>query len=90
MRDRPNLICFVAVALLLYSLCGLAAVSLELDTAERDFAALENEYTAAVSEQKMLTERLDEGLDDSKLEELARQRLGLVMPGEKIFYFTDR
>ncbi len=90
MRDRPNLICFVAVALLLYSLCSLAAVSLKLDTAERDFAALEKEYTAAVSEQKMLTERLAEGRDDSELEELARERLGLVMPGEKVFYFLNR
>ena len=90
MRDRPSLICFVAVALLLYSLCGLAAVSMNLDTAERDFAALEKEYKTVVNEQEMLMARLDEGLDDSKLEELARERLGLVMPGEKIFYFSDR
>lgn len=90
MRDRPELICFVAVALLLYALCGLAAVSLKLDAAEKSFAALEKEYAAAVSEQKALTEKLEEGLDDSDLEELARERLGLVMPGEKIFYFTYR
>lgn len=90
MGDRPNLICFVAVALLLYSLFSLAAVSLKLNTAEREFAAFEKEYEVAVSEQKMLTERLDEGLDDSDIEELARQRLGLVMPGERIFYFSDR
>lgn len=88
MRDRPELICFVAVALLLYALCGLAAASLKLDAAEKSFAVLEKEYTAAVSEQEMLTEKLAEALDDSELEELARERLGLVMPGEKVFYFS--
>ena len=29
-----------------------------------------------------------EGLSDEQLQQLARQRLGLVLPGEKIFYFT--
>ena len=34
---------------------------------------------------------LDAGMSDEELERLARERLALVLPGEKIFYFvTDR
>ena len=90
MRDRPSLISFVAVALLVYSLCILAAASLKLDSAEKDLAALEEEYALLVSEQETLTARLESGLSDDELERLARERLGLVMPGEKIFYFSER
>ena len=90
MRDRPYLICFVAVALLLYSLCSLAAVAWQLEAAEKDFRRLEEEYAAVKNEQKMLSAQLESGLDDSEIEEMARERLGLVMPGEKIFYFSNR
>ena len=90
MRDRPSLISFVAVALLVYSLCILAAASLKLDSAEKDLAALEEKYALLVSEQETLTARLESGLSDDELERLARERLGLVMPGEKIFYFSER
>ncbi len=90
MCDRPSLISFVAVALLVYSLCSLAAASLKLDSAEKDLAALEEEYALLVSEQETLTARLESGLSDDELERLARERLGLVMPGEKIFYFSER
>lgn len=88
MRDRPNLICFVAVALLLYSLCSLAAVAWKVEAAEKEHCRLEEEYAAVKTEHEMLTTRLENGLDDREIEELARERLGLVMPGEKIFYFS--
>ena len=35
-----------------------------------------------------LREKLEAGLSDEELERLARERLGLVKPGDKIFYFT--
>lgn len=90
MRDRPSLISFVAVALLIYSMCSLAAASLKLSSAEKQLAALEGEYLLLVSEQETLKARLESELTDSELERLARERLGLVMPGEKIFYFSER
>lgn len=90
MRDRPSLISFVAVALLIYSMCTFAAASLKLSSAEKQLAALEEEYLLLVNEQETLKSHLESGLTDAELERLARERLGLVMPGEKIFYFSER
>ena len=42
-------------------------------------------------ENSSLQTSLEEGMSDEELERLARERLALVLPGEKIFYFvTDR
>ena len=39
-------------------------------------------------EHSRLAAALEQG-SDSRLQDMARQRLGLVLPGEKIFYFTE-
>ena len=36
----------------------------------------------------LLQQELEKEMSDEELAQLARQRLGLVLPGEKIFYFT--
>ena len=48
-------------------------------------AAVGGELRAAAAVQR---EKLEAGLSDEELERLARERLGLVKPGDKIFYFT--
>ncbi len=90
MRDRPSLISFVAVALLVYSMCSLTAASLKLASEEEKLAALTEEYSLLVTERETLSARLESELTDADMERLARERLGLVMPGEKIFYFSER
>ena len=56
----------------------------------------ENERLALLSERDRLRaqvcslgDRLESGADDAQIEAMARERLGLVMPGEPIYYFTD-
>ena len=58
----------------------------------RAAAAVQKELSAELEEQTAdntaLREKLEAGLSDAELERLARERLGLVKPGDKIFYFT--
>ena len=88
MRERPVLLYIVAVALLLYSLAALGSAAYRLNEAEKTFAVLQEELSAAIEENRLLCEQLAAKLTDSEIEALARQRLGLVMPGERIFYFN--
>ena len=88
MRDRPVLIRFVAVALLLYSMAALCSAVLRMNEAEKAYAVLREEVSVLQTDNVLLSERLASGLTDSEIEALARERLGLVMPGERIFYFN--
>ena len=74
MNTRDTLICIVLISLTLYACASVAAVGGEL--------------RAAAAVQQELRGELEAGLSDEELERLARERLGLVKPGDKIFYFT--
>ena len=50
--------------------------------------ALTAELEEQTADNAALREKLEAGLSDAELERLARERLGLVKPGDKIFYFT--
>ena len=81
MNTRDTLICIVLISLTLYAGGELRAA-----------AAAQQELRAELEEQAAdnaaLREKLEAGLSDEELERLARERLGLVKPGDKIFYFT--
>lgn len=89
MHTYSVLLRIVAVALLLYSLFLFASTAgslsdarLILDRAQAQMAALEQEK--ATYEQ-----RIGSLENERYMEALARERLGLVRPGEKVFYFTS-
>lgn len=88
MNTKDTLICIVLIALTLYACTNVAAVGGELRAA----AAVQQELSAELEERTAdntaLREKLEAGLSDEELERLARERLGLVKPGDKIFYFT--
>ena len=79
MNTKDTLICIVLIALTLYACANVAAVGGELRAA----AAVQQELSAELEERTADNTALRE-----KLERLARERLGLVKPGDKIFYFT--
>ena len=91
MRAKETLICIVAVALLIYSLTVFAAAGRELDRLKAEAGAAADRLGELEKENSSLQTSLEEGVSDEELERLARERLALVLPGEKIFYFvTDR
>lgn len=88
MQTHSVLLRIVALSLLLYSLWLFASSMDEL----RQREALVGEKTALLSalmeEKAELEENLRAVESGAGMEALARERLGLVMPGERIFYFA--
>ena len=91
MNSKETLIRIFLLALLIYSLISFASVKRAAEKADIEMASLCEKLSALEADNARMRESLEEGLSDAELEQLARHRLGLVMPGEKIFYFiTDR
>lgn len=82
----------ILVVLLLYSLASLMTVGRELRQSERMLEEMQQDR----EQLRALNTELEDGLAGEKspeeMQQLARERLGLVLPGEKLFYFstTDR
>lgn len=88
MRDRDVILRIVILALLLYSLASFASVRSDLKGTEQLARDLEAEVNTLQEENRALEEKLSGPRSDEEMRMLARQRLGMVMPGEKVFYFT--
>ena len=88
MNSHEKLIHIVLLCLFFYAAVNLLSSGYEL----RQAAALEAELSSALEaleeENLRLRQSLENDMSDEELAQLARQRLGLVLPGEKIFYFT--
>ena len=88
MNTKERLIRIVLLSLLLYSALSLSACDRRLRQAQAKLERLSAELNALEAESFQMQAKLGEGLSPEEAEQLARQRLGLVRPGEKIFYFT--
>ncbi|HIR86490.1 MAG TPA: septum formation initiator family protein [Candidatus Limivicinus faecipullorum] len=81
----------ILVALLLYSLTGFVTVSRELRQSELMAAQMRRQTEELRLLNGELEEKIAQGQSPEEMQQLARDRLGLVLPGEKLFYFsTDR
>lgn len=89
MYTRFSLLRIAAVAVLIYALAVFTSSVERLYRAEETVAALEREYDRAEEENRALKKRMESAKSAETMQALARERLGLVMPGEKIFYFSD-
>ena len=74
------LILVVGAAVQVYHLQGQVAA------AEEEKAAYEEKVETLRQENASLQSDLDEGSTQEKMEEIAREELGLVTPGEYVFY----
>lgn len=89
MNTHFSLVHIVALALLLYSLALFSSSVRDVAHAEAEVAALRTEYERAQLDNLALIERKDAIESGEGMEALARERLGLVMPNERIFYFIQ-
>ena len=80
---------FVILTLLIGTATGLLAMRSQLQTAQADLAAAPKQ----VEEQKQINADLADAVENSgdpeRQADLARDKLGLVEPGEYVFQFTD-
>lgn len=86
---RETLIRIVLPALLIYAALCLASTRRALYAAGFEEAALCARLEAVERENRALSQRISEGWSAEELEALARERLGLVLPGDRIFRFAS-
>ena len=89
MQTHSVLLRIVAFALLVYSLTLFGTSLRKLSQTEAKLAACQTEYERLSEEERRLEEGISALRRGEGFEALARERLGLVMPKEKIFYFTS-
>jgi cell division protein FtsB len=76
----------VVLALLIYLSITLLDLRSQIRTAEAERDARQQEVNAQVQTNAALSTMLENSDDPDALEDLARDKLGLVKPGEKVFY----
>jgi len=76
----------IIVALALYAVVTLISVRDRAQEAEATRAELATEQAALTQKNAELEYQIEHSEDDETIEEIARDKLGLVLPGEKIFY----
>jgi cell division protein FtsB len=79
----------VVAVLLAYALVRYAAVQKTCKETERTLRTLCSEVQMLREETEALKSALETEPEDSEIEKLARERLGLVLPDETIFYFAQ-
>ncbi len=87
MDAKETLTRIVLLALLLYAAVCLASAGRELTAASAQERALRARLETIEEENLAVSASLAEGWSAEELEELARERLGLVRPGDRIFCF---
>lgn len=84
---KANLITkLLIVALALYAIVSIVTINGRVTKAEEDKAELQRQVDEMTQENAELQYQLDHSEDEETIEEIARNKLGLVLPGEKIFY----
>ncbi len=86
-KKRTSLLTMLAILVLLV-LMGAELLHLrsEIDAAETDRQLKQTQIDAAKQENDALASALEKADDPEFLQELARDQLGYVTPGEKTFY----
>lgn len=87
MRNNEALVRLLVVSLLLYMIVSFGAARFRLNAAREEERALAQSCAALHSENELLRQTIASAGDDESIEAMARDRLGLVMPGERVYYF---
>ena len=74
------------VALALYAVISIVTINGRVTQAQQDKSELQRQVDEMAQENAELQYQLDHSEDQETIEEIARNKLGLVLPGEKIFY----
>lgn len=76
----------VTLALIVYATISIATTRGKIEQAKTDQALLQEKVDVALQTNAELEYDIAHANDDETIEEIARAKLGLVMPGEKIFF----
>ena len=84
-KKRTSLLTMLVIAILI-ALVGVQLIHLRSQIARSQLTALQSDLDAAKQENDALASALEKADDPEFLQELARDQLGYVTPGEKTFY----
>ena len=86
-KKRTSLLTMLVIAILI-ALVGVQLIHLrsQIDDARSQLTALQSDLDAAKQENDALASALEKADDPEYLQELAREQLDMVSPGEKVFY----
>jgi cell division protein FtsB len=87
MKYRDRILRAAVVALLLYAMGCLAGQYRLLCRTEALAAELAQRHEELAARRQELTQLLEKPPDEREMRRLAWERLGMVAPGEKVFYF---
>jgi cell division protein FtsL len=89
MNPRENLVRIVLVVLLLYSMASLTSVGVQLGQSRQLLGTMNAQLEERQAVNAQLQAEIAQERDPEEMQQLARERLGLVLPGEKLFYFSS-
>ena len=89
MDAKETLIRIVLPVLLFYAALCLASARRELAAADTVEASLRLRLETIEKDNLAVSEKLTEGWSAEELESLARERLGLILPGDRVFCFPS-
>lgn len=92
MTNRELILRLVVVTLLLYSLTAFSSSAVKLQRSKIAVIEIENELIPLKEKNSLLKSYSSQDPDDEKMRELAREKLGMINPEDKIFVFpkTER
>ena len=76
----------VILALIVYAAISIVTTKGKIEQARLDVDAVQQQVNAVRQENAGLAYSIEHAADDETIESIARGKLGLVRPGEKIFY----
>lgn len=79
----------VIAALMVYAVISLFMVHRQTRQLQDRAATLQQQVSEMTQSNAELQYKIDHSEDDDMIESVAREKLGLVKPGEKIFYDTS-
>lgn len=76
----------IILVLVVFAGTRLASIRAQIDDAKAQTAALQERYDELTQENAELAYEIEHSEDAETIENIARTKLGLVKPGEKIFF----
>lgn len=84
---RANLVTkIVVLAVVVYAGIGLVSLKVQVSGAREKRDAEQGQVDSVLQTNTELQYQIDHSTDSETIEDIARDKLGLVKPGEKIFY----
>ena len=76
----------VIAVLLVYGVASIIRLSARIDSAKEDVEELEQQMADIAAENDDMQYAIDHSEDEDVIRDIARDKLGLVEPGEEVYY----